>query len=89
MIQSNDALAEGIDFGAIMRDVENRNFVNRVPSAEVLYYGALELLVEAGERLIKEKGPRIDDECSGEGNALRFTSRKLRRFSRFEIFQAE
>jgi len=73
MIESNDPLAEGIDLGAIMRDVENRNFVSRVPSEEVLYYGVLELCVEAGERLIKEKGPRIGDECSGEGNALRFS----------------
>src|SRR5215813_674472 len=53
-VRGDDALAESVDFGAIVRDIENRNLMRGVPGAKIRDDERLEFSIETGKRFIEE-----------------------------------
>jgi len=68
----DDSFADGVDFFAIVGDVQNRNSIGFVPGVKVFQDGAPQRRIEAGERLVEEQDAGAGDECSSERNALLF-----------------
>src|ERR1700693_3586672 len=72
--ESHDALADGVDFVAMVSDVENRNVVGSVPVAQIIKDFAAKSGVQAGERLVEEQEARLGDERTREGDPLLFAA---------------
>jgi len=85
----DDALADGVDFLAIVCDVENGDAVGFVPGAQVFEDGAAQRGVETGERLVEEQEARKGDQRTGEGNALIFSAGEFRRTAGQKFLDAE
>src|SRR5262249_39581333 len=89
VVDRDDAFTESVDFSAVVRDVENRNTVSRIPRTQIPDDGIFEFSVEAGKRFIEKQCARIGDESPGEGDALGFAPGKIRWFTRGESFHTE
>ena len=89
MIHGDDALAECVQFGSIVCDVEDGNAMLRIPPAQVRDDGVLEVGVESRERFIEEQRAGNGDEGAGQGDTLRFATGKFGGFARCKILQSE
>ena len=89
VIYDDDSLAEGIDFGAAVSDIEDWNISSVVPGAQIVDDGFFEAGVEGGEGLVKKKEAWRSGERAGERDALTLAARETGGLTPGEFFEAE
>ena len=89
VVESDDAFAEGVDFGAIVRDIKNRDLVRGVPGTQIGDDGVLEFGVEARKRFVEKQDARVGNKGTCQCDALRFAAGKLGGLARSERFEPE
>jgi hypothetical protein len=87
--ENDDALAEGVRFAAVVRDVDHRHsqvFLQANDFAAKLF---CQFVVEMRERFVEEQDFRTADERAAQGSALPLPAGKLPRLAVEQIGQAE
>src|SRR5262249_33650537 len=71
-VESDDAIAKGVDFIALVSNVKDGQLANTIPGAKVVDDSGFQFGIETFERFVEENGARRGSQSSGEGDALCF-----------------
>src|SRR5262249_9064178 len=85
----DDLLSQREDFFVAVRHIQDRNFVQFVPLAQIVEDQGFRGPVKGDKRFVEKENARIGDKRASERHALSFAARNLRRTPVTDMVNAE